>query len=186
MPRKEAAQLRLAEQVGRDGWHLLWQLWLDTSPAHLRSLLAVGQCARSGCRTSIPCQAYRTSRLKASDGSCKSKAGMKMCRPPFFKFETNSNEGLQIQSWNETVSPSLSHMIARMPHISCGLIGSFLPSSHQTKEHCRLEHAISHRATNAMACMLSTSSYILSSLIVFITPANKTLVAVQCLGARSR
>jgi transposase len=41
MPRNEAEQMRLAEQVGRDGWYLLQQIWLDAAPAHLRTLPAV-------------------------------------------------------------------------------------------------------------------------------------------------
>jgi transposase len=41
MPRKEADQVRLAEQVGRDGWHLLQQVWLDAAPGYLRTLPAV-------------------------------------------------------------------------------------------------------------------------------------------------
>ena len=41
MPRNEADQLQLAEQVGRDGWRLLQQIWLAVAPARLRTLPAV-------------------------------------------------------------------------------------------------------------------------------------------------
>jgi transposase len=41
LPRTDAEQLILAEQIGRDGWQLLRQVWVASAPDHLRRVPAV-------------------------------------------------------------------------------------------------------------------------------------------------
>jgi transposase len=46
LPRTEAEQLVLAEQMGRDGWHLLRQVWSAAAPDYLRSVPAIERLRR--------------------------------------------------------------------------------------------------------------------------------------------